>query len=433
MMRIIVLLGLSMALCHSAWADITVMHWQTDNGAQVDFVPAHDLPIVDMAVSFKAGSAYDGSHWGLANMVASTVDTGAAGQDELQIATLFDQLGVGYDASVGRDQAVFTLRSLNQPNSLWQAALQLGNLLSHATFPDQPWQRVRAEQLVNLKLASQQPDVVARWRLYAALYGKHPYAHPVDGTRETVQGLTPALAKQFYQRYYVAHNALITIVGDVTEAQARKLSALISSAMSVGKSAPALPAVVPLSQSITIRVLFPSKQTTIMMAALGAKAADPAAIALKLGNYSLGGAGLTSLLSKQVREHHGLVYGVGSGFVGYACKGLFLVTAQTRNSSVSQATNLIQQTITDYLAKGPDAKQLTAAKDFVNGAFPVSLGSNTALLNVVSRWRFYGLPQDYLQTYLQRVDRTTLPAVKQALKQTVNWGKHVTVIVGGGQ
>ncbi len=433
MARMMATCGLLLALCQSVWAGVTIMHWQTDNGAQVDFVPTYDLPIVDIAVSFKVGSAYDSTHWGLANMVANTIDTGTTNHNELQIAKQFDQLGVSYGANVGRDGATFTLRSLNQTNTLWQAALALGDVLSHATFPAAAWQRVRAEQLVGLKLAGQQPGVVADWRLYQALYGKHPYAHPVDGTPKTVHMLTPAMGKQFYHEYYVAHNALITIVGDISNTQAHKLAALITGAMPTGKPAPPLPAVIPLLQSKTIRVPFPSKQTTIMMAALGAKANDSQVIALRLGNYSLGAAGLTSVLSKLVRERHGLVYGINSGFVNYKHKGVFIVAAQTRNNNVSQATQLMQQTVAHYLHQGPDAKQLTAAKAYLTGAFAVSLASNAALLNVVNRLSFYALARNYLQTYLERVQRITLPTVRSALKHTVNWGEHVTVIVGGSQ
>ena len=434
MIRMIAILGsVLMVLSQSVWALVTIDHWQTKNGVQVSFVPTHALPIVDVAVSFKAGSAYDGQDWGLASMVAATLDTGTIHHSELEIAKQWDQLGVRYGQSVGRDRALFTLRSLNQPNVLWQAAIQLGELLTDATFPTKPWQRVRAEQLVNLKLASQQPDVVASWHLYKALYGKHPYAHPVDGVAKTVQALTPLMAKHFYEQYYVAKNAVVTIVGDINERQAHKLASLLTAGMPAGQAAKPLPAVMPLTHSKTIRVPVPSKQTTIMMASLGARANNPSAIALNLANYSLGGAGLTSLLSKQVREQQGLVYGVNSGLLSYTRKGLFVVAAQTRNSSANRAADLIQQTVANYLKTGPDAKQLMAAKDYVNGAFSVGLASNAALLEVINRWRFYHYPQNYLHTYLDRVQHTTLSEAQQALKQTIDWDHHVTVIVGGAQ
>ena len=50
-----------------------IQHWQTANGARVYFVPAPELPIVDVNVTFAAGSARDAGHAGLAAVVGEVV------------------------------------------------------------------------------------------------------------------------------------------------------------------------------------------------------------------------------------------------------------------------------------------------------------------------------------------------------------------------
>ena len=56
-----------------------IQHWRLDNGARVYFVPAPELPILDVRVVFDAASARDGSRPGLAELTNLLLDKGAGG------------------------------------------------------------------------------------------------------------------------------------------------------------------------------------------------------------------------------------------------------------------------------------------------------------------------------------------------------------------
>ena len=72
----------SLLLCLSvipaAHAMPDIQHWVTDNGVRVYFVPAPELPMVDVNITFAAGSVRDEDQPGLARMTNTLLDMGAS-------------------------------------------------------------------------------------------------------------------------------------------------------------------------------------------------------------------------------------------------------------------------------------------------------------------------------------------------------------------
>ena len=85
----------------AANAAVKIIHWQTSTGAQVYFVENHDLPIIDMAVNFPAGSARDTKATsGVAGVTRYLMTLGADGMSEEAITNNFADIG----ANLGGDQ-----------------------------------------------------------------------------------------------------------------------------------------------------------------------------------------------------------------------------------------------------------------------------------------------------------------------------------------
>ncbi len=73
----------SLLFSASALATPKIEHWQADSGARVYFVENHDLPMLDVAVSFAAGSGFDTAEKsGLAALTHGLLDLGAEGLSE---------------------------------------------------------------------------------------------------------------------------------------------------------------------------------------------------------------------------------------------------------------------------------------------------------------------------------------------------------------
>ena len=92
---------------------------------------------------------------------------------------------------------------------------------------------------------------------------------------------------------------------------------------------------------------------------------------------------------------------------------------------------MVQDYLAQFIAKGPTAAQLTAAKDYLLGSFPLNISSNSQILGVVMDIGYYNLPLDYVDTYRARVKAVTTADIKTAFNKTLNLKNLVVVSVGG--
>ena len=161
------------------------------------------------------------------------------------------------------------------------------------------------------------------------------------------------------------------------------------------------------------------------------KRGDPDFFALQVGNYTLGGGGFVSRLMREVREKRGFAYSVYSAFLPMAQPGPFQIGLQTRKEQAGEALRVVREVLSGFLAEGPDEAELLAAKQYLAGSFPLRLDSNRKLLDNVAVIGFYGLPLDYLDTYVANVEKVTAAEVRAAFARHVRQENLATVVVGG--
>jgi zinc protease len=386
--------------------------------------------MLQINVVFSGGSSRDGNQFGLAQFTNAMLDQGTNKFNADQIATEFDSVGAQFGNTVTRDMAIVSLQSLTGEKYLNPALQMFSAVLTTANFPQTGFERTQHQILNAIDQMEQEPNIVAQHAFYAALYGEQPYAHPTLGTKQTVSQLTPAALKNFYDTYYVAKNAVVTIVGAISKQQAENIVNQILSGLPVGTPAPSLSLATDTASTKEQRITFPAEQSTIMLGQIGITLQDPNYFSLQVGNYILGGAPLTSELFKQVREKRGLVYGIGSGFSVGNARGLFTISLQTRNDQAQQALQVTKQTLEQFLQAGPTEAQLKQAKSKIINSYPLSFTSDGDISGQLVLLAFYHLPLDYFDTYRQKISAVTVAQVKNAFQQKVNPQKMVTIIVG---
>jgi zinc protease len=159
---------------------------------------------------------------------------------------------------------------------------------------------------------------------------------------------------------------------------------------------------------------------------------DPDYFALYVGNHALGGSGLVSRLSDEVREKRGLSYSVYSYFLPMARKGPFIMGMQTRNDQLDEGLKIMWKTLRDYLDKGMTQEELVDSRKNITGGFPLRIDSNSKILEYIAMIGFYNLPLTYLDDFNKNVETPTLERIRQAMRTRLHPDKMVTVIVGGG-
>jgi len=414
-----------------SYAGPKIEHWQTENGARVFYVNAPGLPIVDLRVVFDAGSARDANKPGIASLTSSLLDEGTGELSADQVAEQFEGLGAQYGSSSLRDMAVVSMRSLSDKVILDKALDLFSQVIAAPMLPEKSFQRNRKAMLVGLQVASQRPNVIAQKTFYKQVFNGHPYAIDGSGTEDSLTNMQRQDVVDFHKRYYVATNAVVAIVGDVSRARAEQLANRVSAGLEKGERAAALNKVARLSAEKINRIKHKSQQTHILVGQPGMHRGDPDYITLYVGNHIFGGSGLVSRLSDSIREQRGLAYSVYSYFSPMRENGPFMMGMQTKNSQADDALKILNQELAKYVKEGPSEDELKRSKQNITGGFALRIDSNKKITEYIAMIGFYDLPLDYLDTFNSRVEAVTIEKIKDAFKRRIHPDKLVTVMVGG--
>lgn len=417
-------------LSFAAAAAPKIETWTSSKGAKVLFVQADALPMVDVRVVFDAGSARDASLPGLASFTNNMLTEGAGDWDADALAARVEDRGIRLGSGSLRDMAWLSVRTLSEPETRDVAISTLAKVLGAPSFDETAVERVRQQMQIGLRQSLQSPSTVASRRFYRTLYADHPYAHPSAGTEESLKEIGISNLRSFHHTYYVAANAVISIVGAVDRETAEAIAEQATAELQRGRHAAKLPEL-PEVKGGELRQSFPSSQTHIMVGQIGVTRDDPDYFPLYVGNHVLGGGTLVSILGEEVRNKRGLSYSVYSYFSPMRSRGPFLMVAQTKNAKASEALDVLKETLQTFIDEGPDLKLLEASKRNIIGGFPLKVASNSQIVEYISMMGFYNLPMDWLETLTDKVAAVTIDQVQSAFKRRVDPARNIAVVVGG--
>ena len=419
----------------SRWAGAApkIEHWLAGSGARVFFVENHDLPMLDVQIDFAAGSVRDPEgKSGVAALTSGMLDLGAADLDEREIASRLADVGAVLSGGADIERASLHLRTLSADDRRLPALALMRSVLAAPQFPADVLAREKARTIAGLKEAAIRPEVIAARTFWRLLYPGHPYGR--DVTPESVASIGRDDLVEFHRRHYTAANASVTLVGDLSRAQAQALAEELTAGLPAGGAAPpGAPPVVPLTAPVEERVAHAAAQAHVLVGLPALKRGDPDFFALAVGNYTLGSGGFVSRLMQEVREKRGMAYSVGSHFMPLTQSGPFEISLQTKKAQADEALGVVRTVLQRFIAEGPSAAELRAAKQNLVGSFPLRLDSNGKILDNVALIGFYGLPLDYLDRYAENVEKVSANDVRAAFARHVATDRLVTVVVGGEQ
>lgn len=418
-------------LATQAQAKLDIMHWTTPEGAKVLFAQTKGLPMLDISLNFDAASSRDGAKFGLATLTNSLLGTASKYHSQEQIIELFESVGAQFSTHSLKDMAIVSLRTLTRQNNLRKALDILTEVVTQPVFKHKYLNREKKQTLRSIKAIQQSPASIASLAFDKAVFAGHPYEHAKTGTKASLANISTLDLTQHYQTYYVAKNLTIALVGDISKTKAKQIARQISHGLNSGKKAQSNPLVKVLKKSQNIHIEFPSKQTHLLIGQTGINRAHSDYYSLYLGNHILGGSGLTSILSDEIREQKGLAYSVVSYFTKMKSNGSFLIKLQTKNDQANQAQKIAIKTLKNFLNHPISKQQLQDGKDNIAGVFALEMASNANILTHLSIIGFYDLPFDYLNRFTDKIENISTKDIQMAFSRLINMDK--LIILGVGQ
>ncbi|MEB2318926.1 MAG: pitrilysin family protein [Pseudomonadota bacterium] len=426
------LAGLAIALVPQlALAALPIEHWRTSNDVPVYFVRADAIPMVDVSVLFDAGSRRDPSgRRGVASMVGRMLDKGAGELDETGLAEGFAGIGAELGGGAGTDRASVSVRTLSEPATLDRAIELTALVIGSPRFDAAVLDREKARLGQALAQSLTEPSTIARRRFNELLYPGHPYGRNLDPA--DVAAIEVDDLRAFHRAHYVARGAAVAMIGAIDRGKAERIAERLVGSLPPGGPPEPMPPVGEGSPGVEARIDHPASQSHILLGMPVLTRADPDYFALYVGNHVLGGGGFVSRLYEEVREQRGLAYSVYSHFMPMRQPGPFLIGLQTGKARTDEALEVVRETIRRFVAEGPSAEELAAAKSNLIGGFALRIDSNARILGQLALIAHEGLPLDWLDIWIERIEAVTLEQVRDAFRRRIDPDRLSVVVVGAG-
>jgi len=407
-----------------------IQHLKLSNGLEVTLMEKHEVPLVQINVILKTGSAMDPpGKSGLATMTADMLDEGAGGRTALELADAVDFLGADLSASAGYHTTVVNL--FTPLSKLDSAITLLADVVLRPAFPKEELERLRKERLTTFLQWRDQPQAISSVAFNALLFGsRHPYGTTPLGNETSVRSFSVADLERFHQQHFRPNNALVVVVGDVTPEHVEAMFERIFGQWNGGSVASGnWPQVSQVEQRVVYLVDKPgSAQSVIRIGRIGVERTTKDYFPLQVLNTILGGS-FASRLNQNLREEHGYSYGAGSVFDMRPLPGPFLAASSVQTDVTDKALVEFMKEFADILKPIPE-EELARAKNYVALGYPENFQSVGQIAAQLDEMVLYRLPGDYFNTYIPNVLRITGEDVETAARAYLDPAKMIITVVG---
>src|SRR5215212_3783270 len=310
------------------------------NGVNVWIVEHHEVPLAQVNVIVRSGSAADPiGKYGVGSLTAAMLDEGAGTRNSLELADALEFLGANLSTTSSFDYSA--IRMSVPVSKLADALPLMADVALRPTLPAADLDRIKKERLTALLQAKDNPAALIGLAFPRVVFGPtHRYGTSANGLPPTIESFTVADLQAFYRAHYRPDNATLLVVGDITQAAIMPMLEKQFGAWKVEGVAP-LVAEVPMAAQLKSRAIYivdkpGAAQSQIRIGWVGVPRSTPDYFALRVLNTILGEA-FTSRLNQNLREEHGYSYGASSRFDMRSSAGPFYAAAGVQTDKTSES------------------------------------------------------------------------------------------------
>ena len=405
------------------------VHRTLSNGLEIVLVESHTIPKFTGELFFRSGNAVvAATSPGLADMTATVVRTGTTRRTSREIEEGLRRMGSDLSSGAGADTSVISFEGLvDFSNELLGLVSELAQ---QASFPADEFERERRQLIEGLRIERTTPGFLASERLRRVLFGTHPYG-TISPTEEQVAKYRLEQLKEYYQHCYRPGNALLVMVGDFSPpamlVQIEKIFGSWAAGPVEAAPDPALPEIK--GRRVYLVHLPESVQTQVFVGNRAITRMHPDWLRLTLANSIYGGA-FNSRLVMNIREQKGYTYSPRSGAHPLRQHGYFSIGAAVRNDVVAATLTEIFYEIDRMRSTPVGEEELDDARNYMTGIFSLGLATQDGLAGQLATSTLEKLPDDYLETYRERVLKLTSQDVLEAAQKYFDSANAQIVIVG---
>ncbi|MCG3269179.1 pitrilysin family protein [Yoonia sp. I 8.24] len=412
----------------TAHAELDIKEVTSPGGINAWVVEEPSIPFVALEIRFRGGTSLDlPGKRGATNLMMGLLEEGAADMTAQEFQTAREALAASYGFSASDDSVGISAQFLTENQD---AALELlRQALIAPTFDQDAVDRVRGQVLANIASEEKSPNSIASAAFNAAAFGDHPYGTNSDGTVDSVNALTQTDIINAHKNALTRDRIYVSVVGNVTAAQVgQMLDTLLGDLPEQGPESPDDIAF-GLTGGTTV-IDYATPQAVAYFGHAGMKRDDPDFFAAYILNHVLGAGGFESRLMHEVREKRGLTYGIGTYLVPKFHAEMMIGTVASSNATIAEAISVTRDVWADTAENGITDVELTAAKTYLTGEYPLRFDGNSDIANIMVGMQMIGLSPDYVINRNVFIEAVTLDDVNRVAAELLAPADLHFVVVG---
>ena len=305
---------------------------------------------------------------GVSHFLEHLLFKGTPNRTSQEISRSVDRVGGDFNAFTAKEYTAYYCR-LPARHAVFCIDL-LADVLIRPALRETDVDSERLVILEELAMDDDSPDDVAHRMFAAQLFAGHPLGRETAGDRETVQAITAADVRRFFESHYHAGSMVVSLAGPIDHDEALQL---ISNAFADVRPTGHTPIrSAPDAVGAHDSIDDDTEQVHIVMGGRSFARGDEDREALDVVNHVFGG-GLSSRLFEEIRERRGLAYSVYSGVSAYADSGAFQMYAGTQPEHGDEVIDLMRSELDRLVSDSISDDELDVATGYLTGAFELGL------------------------------------------------------------
>ncbi|MCE5246787.1 MAG: pitrilysin family protein [Candidatus Polarisedimenticolia bacterium] len=351
------------------------------NGLTFVFEDVPGVRSASVGVWLRIGSRHEPPRLsGACHFVEHMLFKGTETRSAREISLLSDRIGGNLDAFTTKETTCFYARALEEHLPL--AVDLLADIVRRPRFDAEETERERKVILEEIRMVNDSPEERIYDLFCERFWPDHPLGRPIQGTEETVGGLSRRAVLGWFRRAYVPGNIVVAAAGRLG---ARRRAAIKRAFADLPKGTPARRGGTPrFEPGIAVERRREMEQTQLLLGVPSLPAGDKRRFALHVLNTLLGGS-LSSRLFQRIREERGLAYSVGSQTQSFDRAGLFTVYAGVSPENAAKVVRLALGEMRDLAERAPSAEEVDLARDHLKGNMLLSLESTSSRMSRAAR------------------------------------------------
>jgi len=413
------------------WAPAILKH-RLSNGLPVWIVEQHELPVVQMSLVVRTGTAADPpGRFGIASLTSALLSEGAGARSAVEFADELDRIFANLSASTTADTS---LLRLYVPVAGLGAVLPLmADMVQRPTFPAAELDRARRQRLGMLRGVRDDPDAIAALAFARGLYGPSDRnAAPQIGSASGLETMKVEEIVTFHKSAYRPANSTLVVVGDVTSTEVLPLIETHFGKWQPAGQGEAIRAATPEvprpARQLLLADVPDAPQSRILVGGVSATSATADYFSIQVLNAVL----RSRLSSTRTPTLRGSTTGVRSGFDRRRVAGpLALGTAAQSDKTAEALTEMLGE-MAGILTAIP-ADELALAKKEVALDFSKTFeatGRISSRLQALETLVTFDLPDDYYSTYARAIQAVSADDVQRVATLYLQ-PEHLVIAIAG--